>query len=77
MPGIRDLLFGAADEIGLRTLRRKIGTVKRLENVADFAVGMVVFVRSVQMGRSEPGSPQVEKQKCFENNFFNRSTPAV
>ena len=72
-----DLFEGGRIEIQRGRLRRQIGTLERLEDVADFAVGMVVFLGTVQMGRSDPGCPQIEQQKRFENNFFNRSTPAV
>ena len=40
---------------------REIGALEGFEDVADFAVGVVVLMGGVQVGRSKPGGPQIEQ----------------
>ena len=60
-------------DVGDRRFGGKIGTVEGFEDMADFAVGMVVFVGGVQVRSTQPGGPEIEKQEKFDQNRFNGS----
>ena len=59
--------------IGNRCFGGKIGAVEGFEDMADFTVGVMVFVWPVQVRSAQPGGPEIEKQEKFDQNRFNGS----